>query len=84
MKLNINALKKIEKYYDTAKHESGKRYFKHGLYAGDGANGVCIYSNLTNSFVCNLEDIQNLIEELSMMKNAVESATGIIIESTNH
>ena len=67
MRFTDEALEKIEKAYGDVQRETGRHEFYMGLTIGNSMNMPCVYVN-GNWGICDLEDIDHMIEELQMMK----------------
>lgn len=48
-----------------------------GIFIGNGLHGSSAIRN--NTVICTLEDLDRTIEELTMLKEAIEEETGIIL-----
>ena len=75
MRLNEKFLEKIDKNYSD-KHRNGR--YKNcglGINVRDGFSGATVFKN--NWAICELDELQQMIDELEMMKQAIEEETGI-------
>ena len=75
MRFTGNKIVEINKEYRDLQFASKKRAFCFGLAFTQGR----IESNTTCSSICRVEDLEDLIEELTMMKQAIENTTGLIL-----
>lgn len=75
MRFTDEALEKIEKTYAEVQKETGKSQFYMGLRVDNNLSRPGVYTN--NWGICDLEDIDHMIEELQLMKEAVKRATGV-------
>lgn len=75
MRFTDEALEKVEKTYSELQKESGRHEYYMGLELKNGIGMPTIFTN--NWQVCNLDDLDHMIGELQMMKNAIERATGV-------
>lgn len=75
MRITGKKTEEINKEYRDLQAVSKKRAFCFGLVFTEGR----IESNTTLSSICRIEDLDDLIEELTMMKQAIENTTGIIL-----
>ena len=79
MKLNEKALEKIDKKY-SALHLEDKTYMCGlGIDVRDAMHGATVYGMNGQTIICELKDLSQMIYELTMMKKAVEDATGLMV-----
>ena len=67
---------KINNKYDEIKSADDTKYHKFAL----SVNHLFVESGTIGSALCEISDIDDLIHELQMMKQAVEKVTGLNIE----
>ena len=67
---------KINKQYENIKSADETKYHKFAL----SVNHLFVESGTIGSGLCEISEIDDLIHELQMMKQAVEKVTGLNIE----
>ena len=76
MKFNQTAIENIDKVY-TKKHMADRTYKTGlGLATLESLGGASVFK--CGWEVCKVEEISQMIYELTMMKEAIEEATGVI------
>lgn len=77
MKLNNNALEKIDKHYSNIRREDKTYPYGLGLSVKNSINGAAVY--FIDEKVCGIDDLSQLIYELGQLKTAIEKATGLMV-----
>ena len=88
MKLTGQKKQEINKEYSKVKEATGKRFFTHCLgvenfNADCNSATICRLNGNELETLCTIEELGNLIYELTLMKQAIENTTGVIIEVTD-
>jgi len=75
IRFNEKALEKIEKNYDVKHREKFGRFDDMGITINNSIGGSTIFNN--NWMICKVEEINSMIEHLTILKAAIEEETGL-------
>lgn len=77
MKLKKETLEKVERTLSKKKGEAFGRLGGLGFETHGSVDETTISRNTTGCFICEIEELKQTIEELQLIKEAIEEVTGI-------